>query len=242
MIVSSTRPYVYRLELAGYQTLEQEFKAPISSNTLKNFEMKTVEEARAAAGPVETPQTKAVALFNAGAELARDGDAAGAEGKFRAALELDPELGAALTALAAIRVQAGDLRVALELADRAIAVDPGDVKALRVRYQVFQQMGDEARAVAALAALQQASPETLAETLYNEGVDRFNAGDVEKARESFAAAVEAYEEHAKAHYMLGLTLVSTGDGAGAKRHFERFLELAPDDPDAATAREMLAYQ
>ena len=29
--------------------------------------------------------------------------------------------------------------------------------------------------------------------------------------------------------------------AEAKEHLQRFLELAPDDPDAAAAREMLAY-
>jgi regulator of sirC expression with transglutaminase-like and TPR domain len=38
-----------------------------------------------------------------------------------------------------------------------------------------------------------------------------------------------------------MCLVQQGDNAGARQHFERFIELAPDDPEVATAREMLSY-
>jgi Tfp pilus assembly protein PilF len=41
--------------------------------------------------------------------------------------------------------------------------------------------------------------------------------------------------------MLGLCYVNSGDNAKAKEHFSRFLELAPDDPDAGTAAEMVQY-
>ena len=241
VIINSTRPYVYKLELDGYATLQETFKAPINSNTVKDFQMKTPQEAATAPGAVETPQMKAVKVFNEGAELARQGDSKAAREKFEAAVELDPELSPALTALAAMESADGRHAEALALADRAIALDPGDANALNVRYQALTSLGRAEEAAAALAALQQASPETRAVVLYNEAADAFNAGDVEAARAKAQAAIEADDNHARAHYLLGLTLFSTGDSAGAKSHLQRFLDLAPDDPDAATAREMLAY-
>jgi tetratricopeptide (TPR) repeat protein len=241
VILNSTRPYVYRLVLDGYATLEETFKAPISSNTAKDFQMMTRKEAASAPGAAETPQMKAVKVYNEGAEAARLGDTKVARQKFEAALELDPELSNALSALAAMEWEAGNQQAALGFADRALAVDPGDTNALSVRYQALTALGREEEAAAALTALQQADPATRAAVLYNEAADAFNAGDVETARSKAQEAVEADDNHAKAHYLLGLTLFSTGDSEGAKAHLQRFLELAPDDPDAATAREMLAY-
>ena len=46
---------------------------------------------------------------------------------------------------------------------------------------------------------------------------------------------------AKAHYFLGLDHLSKGNNAEAKTSLETFIRLAPDDPDAATAGEMLSY-
>jgi regulator of sirC expression with transglutaminase-like and TPR domain len=40
--------------------------------------------------------------------------------------------------------------------------------------------------------------------------------------------------------MLGLCYASGGNLASAKSHLSRFLELAPDDPEAELARQMLA--
>jgi hypothetical protein len=34
--------------------------------------------------------------------------------------------------------------------------------------------------------------------------------------------------------------INTGDNAKAKEHLQTFIELAPEDNDAATAKEMLA--
>ena len=41
--------------------------------------------------------------------------------------------------------------------------------------------------------------------------------------------------------MLAMCHVGRGENAAAKEQFEKFLAMAPDDPDAATAREMLSY-
>lgn len=41
--------------------------------------------------------------------------------------------------------------------------------------------------------------------------------------------------------MLGMCFVNWGDSAKAREHLEQFLELAPNDPDATTARETVHY-
>ncbi len=43
---------------------------------------------------------------------------------------------------------------------------------------------------------------------------------------------------ARAHYTLGLIYSST-DQAKAKYHFQKFVEMAPNDLEAASAKEML---
>jgi tetratricopeptide (TPR) repeat protein len=47
--------------------------------------------------------------------------------------------------------------------------------------------------------------------------------------------------HPRAHYMLGLCYVNSGDLPRAKEHLQTFIRLAPKDKEAATAEEMIKY-
>ena len=62
-----------------------------------------------------------------------------------------------------------------------------------------------------------------------------------KAKERFLHVLGIDSNHAPSHYYLGLILMREGAKQEAKSHFGRFLELAPDDPDAATARDALTH-
>ena len=77
--------------------------------------------------------------------------------------------------------------------------------------------------------------------LYKQGVAVFNAGQIDDARALFDRVLELDPDHAHSHYMLGMCFVNTGDNAQALEHLEKFLELDPENPDAATAREMVNY-
>ena len=57
----------------------------------------------------------------------------------------------------------------------------------------------------------------------------------------FEAIVAGQPNHAKSHYMLGMCYAGEDNKPKAKEHFEKFLSLAPDDPDAGTAKELLKY-
>jgi len=242
----ATRSYLYRLAKEGYQTIEATIKVGVGQNKQWDFELLSLAEAekRAAAGGLKrelTPQEKAVLAFNAGAEAAQARDAATARSRFQEALALDPELAAAASALAGLAMAEGNPREAADFAEKALAADPADARALMIRFEAYRALGDEEKARAAGEALAAADPATAAAEFFNLGVELYNEGKTREALPHFERAVAADPKLPKARYLLGLCYVNAGEAARAKAELQAFLELAPDDPDAAAAREMLGY-
>lgn len=79
-----------------------------------------------------------------------------------------------------------------------------------------------------------------AEALFNQGVILWNGGKIPEAKKAFQDAIAANPNHAEAHYQLGMALVNGGDLPGAATEFESYLKLAPEGPNAATAKGLLA--
>lgn len=239
LLVDSTRPYLYHLEKQGYYPVEELFKAAHQSNTEKDFVLRPAE-AGAPSPPGGAPG-EAIALFNEGAAAAARGELESARQKFEAALELDPGLAAAHAALAGVLLRQGRHAEAAAAAERTLALDPGNEHAPKIRYEAYRALGDEVKAEEARAALAAVDPRLAAADLYRQGAEAYNAGRMDVARDLLERAVAADPGRARAHYLLGLCYLNAGQNAEAKAAIEKFLELAPDDPDAATAREMLGY-
>src|SRR3954469_25046046 len=79
-----------------------------------------------------------------------------------------------------------------------------------------------------------------ADALYNQGVILWNSGKIPDAKKAFEGAVQANPNHAEAHYQLGMALVNEGNLSGAATEFDSYLKLAPEGPNAATAKSLLA--
>jgi tetratricopeptide (TPR) repeat protein len=79
-----------------------------------------------------------------------------------------------------------------------------------------------------------------ADALFNQGVVLWNGGKVADAKKAFESAIQANPNHAEAHYQLGMALVNEGNLAGATTEFETYLKLAPEGPNAATAKGLVA--
>jgi serine/threonine-protein kinase len=60
-----------------------------------------------------------------------------------------------------------------------------------------------------------------------------------KSLEAFQLALKLSPGFAEAHKALGTSLMNTGDLAGARRHFQRYLELAPDASDRDFIQSMV---
>jgi tetratricopeptide (TPR) repeat protein len=243
-LIDATRTYTYRFEKEGYQTLEQAFKVPINSNEKRDFQMVTLEAAKMGigqAGRELTPQEKAVLVFNEGAEAAQQGDNATARTKIGEALALDGNLAAAWTALATLDFGDKQYAAAAEKAEKAIALEAEDPRALRILVESYTELGDTAKAQAASAALIAADPKAGAADQFNQGIREYNEGNMEKAYALFEQSLAGDPAFAKTHYMLGMCHINRGENADAREHFEAFLAMAPNDPDATTAKEMLSY-
>ena len=76
--------------------------------------------------------------------------------------------------------------------------------------------------------------------MYNQGVILWNAGKIPEAKKQFEAVIKADPNHAESHYQLGMALVNEGNLAGAATEFETYLKLAPDGPNAVTAKALVA--
>jgi len=189
----------------------------------------------------ETGIDTSARLFNTGVAALNVGDYETASKKFRAALEENPELTPAYSALSVVLVGQEKLEEALQAADAALQREPDNARALRMRYQSLRLLGRLDEAAEAFQKLDTDDQIEALELQYNNATELFNAGQTQEAVELLRAVVAARQDHARAHYLLGLSYTNLGDNEAARRHFETFLQLAPDDPDAPTAQEMLKY-
>ena len=182
----------------------------------------------------------AVRIYNLGAETSRVGDRDGAIGYFKRAIEIDPTLDQAYAAMGQVLLVKKSYKEAVQAVDPVLARNPKNLEALTIRYEALKAAGDKAGATAAQEAMKAAQASMNPDDLFKQGVALYNANNMVDAVEAFAMALTVNPKHAKSHYMLGLAYAGT-DAAKAKEHLTKFLELAPDDPDAAQAKEMLTY-
>ena len=180
-------------------------------------------------------------VFNYGVGELQEGNRDAALALFEQAIEIDPTLGSAYHGVATIHLDEGAFEEALAAADRLLAVDPGNAEGLGIRYEAYRRMGDEENMRAALEELQSADPERIVEAFYQQGMLLFNEGNAQAAVEAFERVLTADPGHPRAHYQLGRAYLGAGDYEKGKEYLLRFIEMAPDDPEVAAAKEMLAY-
>jgi tetratricopeptide (TPR) repeat protein len=132
-------------------------------------------------------------------------------------------------------------QAALDNALKSLELNPEDTEINQVLYAAYSGLGQKEKADEILKKMQADNPEKAGLNLYNRGADLYNSGQIPEAKAIFEQILLGQPDHAKTHYMLGLCYVGEDDKPKAKEHLARFLELAPDDPDAATAQEMIKY-
>lgn len=180
-------------------------------------------------------------MHNEAVALARRGDNEGAFARFQTALNLDPNLKESLLGLATAGIALGRWAEAASAAETILKADPTNEKAIRLRYNACLGLGDKARLVGALVGLAAVEPEVAFNGLLKIAFDAYDAHDLSLAKDAFAHVVRLKPAYAQAYYYLGLIAVGEGATAAASTHLQRFLELAPNDPEAPSVREMLAH-
>lgn len=119
--------------------------------------------------------------------------------------------------------------------------DPRDAEALRALADAYLAGGpdDLPRAAAVLLLLIDLQPENV-EALADLAGAYLRAGDLANGQAAVDRLAQIAPDSADLAFLRGLIAVERGENELAVTHFDRFLELAPDDPRAAMVRSLRA--
>lgn len=184
----------------------------------------------------------AARLFNEGVDAYNAGDVATAQSKFRQTIELAPELVPPYMALAKISLSQGSAAEALAMAQSALEREPENPQALMIAYDGARLTGDQETAGHMLDRLLEVDPQWITTKLYGHSVELFDNNQPEAAAFELQYVVKADPNMARAHYMLGMALFNSGRAEEGRAHLEKFIELAPDDPDVEIAKGLISYR
>jgi len=185
--------------------------------------------------------------FDEGVAQSRAGQYDASIESFNKALAVNPNCQDCLYNIGYAHAQKKEFDKAEENYKKAILIKPDYAEAYNGLANVYnaQRKFDEAAAASAKAnELTSAQPGGLAggsaDSLYNQGVILWNSGKIPDAKKSFEAAIAANPNHAESHYQLAMALVNEGKLAEAATEFNSYLKLAPDGPNAVTAKALVA--
>lgn len=248
LVLDATQEYQLHIEKGGYGPYDGPVKPKVSDTVRLSFTLPAVAPQAAAEAPKElSGADQAIVAYNEGVAALKGGNVAAALPSLEKAASLNPKLPEAQVALAEAYLDQKRYGDALAAADRFLVLRPGDAEGLRARYDALKGAGDNDKAREALDALAAADPKSsdAAVRYFNEGAEKARTGNLEDAAVYFEKVVKiapADPKFAKAHYVLGLTYAKDdAKKEAAKEQLNAFLQMAPNDPDAATAKEMLAY-
>ena len=195
--------------------------------------------------------------FNGGMEAMRLKDYATAAEQLKTASEIDAEqdvvwanLADAYSNLAGTKT--GDERTAMRAASvdayrKALALKPEAAYHNNLGLALIKSgQADEGKAELQTAA--EMDPENGGKYYFNLGAVMVNSGNVQGAIDAFRRATAVQPDYAEAYYQLGTALVGTAtmkeDGSivpadGTVEAYEKYLELQPTGPNAASAQAMV---
>jgi Flp pilus assembly protein TadD len=180
------------------------------------------------------------ARYEKALEASAAGDHKRAVKELKAALEIHPPFMLALNELGAQYVRLGQLDDAAEAFDAAVRLAP-DEPVLRVNYGILlirqKKYAEAERHLARAVALD--GKNAAARVQRGHALIRLGRGDEAESELRLALKLGGAEA-ALAHRYLGALYVERGDDTRAAAELEEYLRLAPDAPDAAQVRAVLA--
>jgi len=203
---------------------------------------KKAAEAAAALREVGDLESAAARIFNEGVDAYVAGDVATAQSKFQQVIQLSPEMVQPYVALAQIGLSQGSAAEALAMATSALEREPDNTQALKIAFDGARLTNDLETARQSLGRLVELEPQWVTTTLFEHAVELFDNNQPSAAALELEYVLAADPEMARAHFMLGMSLFNSGRAEEGRVHLEKFIELAPEDPDVEVARGLLSYQ
>ena len=189
----------------------------------------------------EEAEIAATRVYNEGGKAFQAGDKETALAKFQEAARLNPSLTDAHHAVATLLLEKGQNEGAAESAEKALALGSDNIDTLRVLYGAYDALGKMDQLMEIAPRLAAVDPEFGGGKLLENAGHLWNAGETEKSVALARQALAIDPTLAKAYYYIGLDQLSKGNSAEAKSALQKFISEAPDDSEAASAKEMLSY-
>ena len=184
---------------------------------------------------------EAIPVFNEGVAAIEAGDMPKALEKFQSASAIDPEFPDASRAAAAVAMELEDFQAAADAAENLVRLDPDNADAIGTAYFAELLLGDVDRLIPSARRLADVNPAVVSNEMLQHAQVLFDDDLLAGSRSLLELIIEKEPELAQAYFQLGLTCNMLGDMECAKQALGKFLEIAPDDPDAATAQSLLDY-
>ncbi len=154
---------------------------------------------------------------------------------------MDPDFPDAYRAIAAVAIQVDQYGIAADAAEKLLKYQPDDLDAIGTAYYSELMMGDTPRMVASARRLADANPDIVSGELLQHATALFDNNQAAQSRALLEVILGSQPDLAPAYLQLGLSCNMLGDSECTRTALTRFLELAPDDPNAATAQSLLDY-
>lgn len=190
---------------------------------------------------VDEAREKAIPVFNEGVAALETKDMQTALERFREASRIDPNFPDAQIATAAVAMELKNFQIAADAAEEIVRLQPENVDAIGTAYFAELMIGDIDRLIPSAKRLADANPEIVPNEMLQHAQVLFDDDEFDGSRLLLEVILERQPELAPAFFQLGLTCNMQGDSECAKNALGRFLELAPDHPDAAIAQSLLDY-
>ncbi len=197
-----------------------------------------VEDAKQQAIEAGMGMEIAPGVFSQGVAAVRDGNEERAVELFTEAASLNPKLYQAYRNIGTIHFNNQNWGPALEALGRTLELDPRNTEALRMSFFSHVLQGHLEDSIEAGKAWIEANP-TAGNQVLHQANQLFENNEFGNAKLYYQSLVAWDDNQPKAHFQLGMLYIRSADSADARRHLEKFLEMAPEHEDAESAREAL---
>ena len=153
---------------------------------------------------------------------------------------LQPDVDKVWFQLGKAYVLGGEDDKAIAAFEKANTIDPTKSESYMELAAIYEKRKDKAKAEEMYQKVIAVDPGNAAAVFYNLGVHAWNENKDKEAAQAFKKSIEIDPKYAPAHKELARVLTRLQDFPGAVQHYQEYLKLSPQAPDAKEIRDTIA--